>query len=60
MSELLKCIKNLTGSDLASFTITYVKYFDGYSFKFERCDKKTGKSQVCLDTIVNQKDKNVF
>lgn len=23
-------------------------------------DKKTGKSQVCLDTIVNQKDKNVI
>ena len=23
-------------------------------------DKKTGKSQICLDTIVNQKDKNVL
>ena len=51
MNELLKCIKNLTGSDLASFTITYVKYFDGYSFKFERCDKKTGKTHQAVRNI---------
>lgn len=51
MNELLRCIKNLTGSDLASFTITYVKYFDGYSFKFERCDKKTGKTHQAIRNI---------
>lgn len=51
MNELLKCIEDLTGSDIASFTITYVKYFDGYSFKFEKCDKKTGKMYHAVQNI---------